>query len=611
MSASGKKKEASCDSSKKGEVLVVITMLSTILITEPVPTVKEAFSFLTRDESHRTMHCGFQWSKVVPLLLIPEITEEDVDAGAGTSHTLTSDQYHRLMSLLSDSGSSPGVQANVGGILVKSCFVFSFVSTRLGHPADHVSEVLKDMIDLKGIHTFDPCEVCQRAKQTRDLFLLIDVFLRLPSVVLSGKCPYELVYKCQPILSHLSEPSDDEKDKSDGGGTNSSSADPAVKSASADTTSTIDPYASITSKGADSSGYSIPELDSTNMLGSINAEGGADDDGASLFDDDNISDGEDYVVDGNVKYEIIEVVNYSNLSCDNFSSITNLNKTSEPKSFKESVLDCKWVDATNSEIEALNRNNTWIITDLPSGRKPIGIKWIVKSKYKSTGKIERYKVRLVAKGFSQKEGIDYEETFSPVVKLVTISLPEECKGQSSVVLLVYVDDILVTGNDITEVDKSKDLISSKFLIKDFGNLKYLLGIEVIKNEQGVCLSQRKYSLELLSEFGMLACKPSKIPLYVSKNKTKPVKLVDGDEKFLDNITGYQMLVGKLIYLTITRPDIFYVVHKLSQVMHAPKLADMKSDFKVTAFVDSDWAKCTATRKSVTGYEVYLGNCLVS
>ncbi|GKG05190.1 hypothetical protein Tco_0325276, partial [Tanacetum coccineum] len=108
---------------------------------------------------------------------------------------------------------------------------------------------------------------------------------------------------------------------------------------------------------------------------------------------------------------------------------------------------------------------------------------------------------------------------------------------------------------------------------------------------------------------------------------------DGDEKFLDNVTGHQKLVEKLIYLTIIGPDISYVVHRLSQVMHAPKLVDINSDFKVLrcikhspgngiqyfksdkfqviAFVDSDYAKCTTTRKFVTGYEVYLGDSLVS
>ncbi|GJX71393.1 ribonuclease H-like domain-containing protein [Tanacetum coccineum] len=123
-------------------------------------------------------------------------------------------------------------------------------------------------------------------------------------------------------------------------------------------------------------------------------------------------------------------------------------------------------------------------------------------------------------------------------------------------------DILITGNDVFEINKCKDLLSFKFLIKDLGEHKYFLGVEVIKNDKGTCLSQRKYNLELLSEFGMLVY----------------------------NITGFQKLVGKLIYLTITRPDISYVVHKLSQVMHASKLADMKSAFKVLSKIQSVLAK---------------------
>ena len=76
----------------------------------------------------------------------------------------------------------------------------------------------------------------------------------------------------------------------------------------------------------------------------------------------------------------------------------------------------------NFEIEALNRNKSWIITDFPANRTPIGYKWIFKIKYKSNGEIDRYKARLVAKGFNQMEGIDYNETFFLVVKMSTVSV---------------------------------------------------------------------------------------------------------------------------------------------------------------------------------------------
>ncbi|GKF86692.1 putative RNA-directed DNA polymerase, partial [Tanacetum coccineum] len=128
----------------------------------------------------------------------------------------------------------------------------------------------------------------------------------------------------------------------------------------------------------------------------------------------------DFVVEGKVKYGLEKVVNYSKLKPENFCFTSSLNKSIEPKSYKEAILDDNWVDAMNKEIEALNRNHTWDITDLPLGRKPIGCKWVYKIKYKSNGEIERYKARLVAKGFSQREGIDYNDTFSPIVKMSTV-----------------------------------------------------------------------------------------------------------------------------------------------------------------------------------------------
>ncbi|GJT31751.1 ribonuclease H-like domain-containing protein [Tanacetum coccineum] len=174
--------------------------------------------------------------------------------------------------------------------------------------------------------------------------------------------------------------------------------------------------------------------------------------------------------------------------------------------------DPNWVKAMNNEIEALNRNNIWTVYDSHVGRKPIGSKWIWKIKYKASGDIERYKARLVARGFSQKEGFDYDETFSPVVKMVTvrclisivvvnkwplyqldvnnaflygdlveyqasrqwnakltIALTEHGFEQSKfdyslytkhrsgmfIALLVYVEDIVITGSDIDRINEFK------------------------------------------------------------------------------------------------------------------------------------------------------------
>ncbi|GJR23462.1 ribonuclease H-like domain-containing protein [Tanacetum coccineum] len=203
---------------------------------------------------------------------------------------------------------------------------------------------------------------------------------------------------------------------------------------------------------------------------------------------------------------------------------------------------------------------------------------------KSSGEIDRYKARLVPQGFGQKEGIDYEETFSPVVKMVTVRCllnvvvsnswpvfqldmnnvflygdldetvymkPPEgyfplgnkvCKLKKSLYGLKQAprqwnakltsaliengfNDIIITGNNVFEIENFKVYLKSKFMIKELGKLKYFLDIEVIDTDRGICLNQKTFD----------------------------------NDQILDNITNYQKLMGKLIYLTNTRPDISYVV----------------------------------------------------
>ncbi|GJS67380.1 ribonuclease H-like domain-containing protein, partial [Tanacetum coccineum] len=260
--------------------------------------------------------------------------------------------------------------------------------------------------------------------------------------------------------------------------------------------------------------------------------------------------------------------------------LLNLIKNLSLKSFSEASKFPHWIDAMNQEMNALLRNGTWDIVELPKGRKAIGNKWIYKIKYQSSGEIDRFKARLVAQGFGQKEGIDYEETFSHVVKMVTVRCllnivvsqswpifqldvnnaflyddldevvymrPPEGYFSSGnrtdkgvfLALLVYVDDIIITSNNVAEIEKFKVFLKSKFMIKDLGKLKYFLGIEVVDTEKGIFLNQRKYVLDLLSEYDMLACKHVDTPLlskFVISNEATEIDPV------LENITDYQKLM---------------------------------------------------------------------
>ncbi|XP_021991814.1 uncharacterized mitochondrial protein AtMg00810-like [Helianthus annuus] len=199
-----------------------------------------------------------------------------------------------------------------------------------------------------------------------------------------------------------------------------------------------------------------------------------------------------------------------------------------------------------------------------------------------------------------------------------------------IVLLVYVDDIVLTGNNPDEINNIRNLLKKEFQIKDLGLLKYFLGIEVIKNNDDIYLTQRKYCMDLLNEYGMSGCKPVSCPIEQNYILTKLSKKEDLKDA---NVTEYQKLVGKLIYLSHTRPDIAYAVRYLSQYMHKPTEAHSQiafrllrylkgapglgimfkqSDtFQLTAYADSDWSKCVDSRRSVTGFCIFLGNSLVS
>ena len=130
-------------------------------------------------------------------------------------------------------------------------------------------------------------------------------------------------------------------------------------------------------------------------------------------------------------------------------------------------------------------------------------------------------------------------------------------------LLVYVDDVILAGDNLTEISDVKTFLDSKFKIKDLGDLKYFLGLEVARSKTGISLCQRKYALELVADAGLLACKPFPTPMDSSVRLSK----VHGEP--LEDDSAYRRLIGRLLYLTTTRPDISYSVHQLSQFMAKP------------------------------------------
>ncbi|KAJ1695814.1 hypothetical protein LUZ63_012512 [Rhynchospora breviuscula] len=405
------------------------------------------------------------------------------------------------------------------------------------------------------------------------------------------------------------------------------------------------------------------------------------------------------------------------VTCDKFSTAHRLflaavTKEREPDYFGEAIKSKNWREAMKTEINALERNATWTLEELPRNKVAIGCKWVYRIKYHADGRVERYKARLVVLGNRQVQGVDYTETFAPVAKMVSVrtflavavargwelhqmdvhnaflhgDLNEEVymrlppgfthsqpgkvcrlqksiyglrqaprmwfakltaaletygfvqskadyslftchKGDAFIAILIYVDDLVVAGNNSDAIHDFKQYMSEVFHMKDLGALKYFLGIEIARGPTGLFLSQRKYALDMLAECGLLGAKPAMTPLEQNH------KLAESIGEKVKDPERYRRLVGRLIYLTITRPELSYSVHTLAQFMHEPLEAHydaalrvmrylkgnpgqgvlLRADSKLqlNGYCDSDWASCPTTRRSLTGYFVLLGGSPIS
>jgi Reverse transcriptase (RNA-dependent DNA polymerase) len=386
----------------------------------------------------------------------------------------------------------------------------------------------------------------------------------------------------------------------------------------------------------------------------------------------------------------------------------------DPESFEEAVTREEWMGAMKEEINSIEKNKTWSLVEMPRGKNIIGVKWIFRTKVGSDGEIIKYKASLVAKGYKQQQGIDYEETFSPVARFETIrivlavaaklgvpvyqfdvksaflngEIAEEvfveqpqgfkvegkeewvyklhkalyglkqaprawysridsffidagfrrCKSEpnlyvkssqdsGTMLVCLYVDDMIYLGTNSEMVEDFRNKMQKEFEMTDLGLLKFFLGLEVAQEGNGIFLSQQKYAKDLLNRFGMSNCNTCSTPMNVKE------KLMKKDNTEATYAMRFRSLVGGLLYLTHSRPNITYSVSIISRFMQAPSAQHMGAakrvlryvagtqnlglwykrtdEIKLVGYSDSDWAGSFDDKKSTSGYLFTIGNTPVS
>ncbi|GJR23315.1 putative ribonuclease H-like domain-containing protein [Tanacetum coccineum] len=375
--------------------------------------------------------------------------------------------------------------------------------------------------------------------------------------------------------------------------------------------------------------------------------------------------------------------------------------------------DESWVEAMQEELLQFKIQKVWTLVDLPSGKKAIGTKWVYRNKKDERGIVVRNKARLVAQGYKQEEGIDYDEVFAPVARVEAIRLflafasfmnfpvyqmdvksaflygtieeevyvcqppgfvdpefPEKVykvekalyglhqaprawyetlstylldngfhRGQIDKTLFikrlkgdillvqVYVDDIIFGSTKKSLCDEFEQIMHNRFQMSSMGELTFFLGLQVKQKEDGIFISQDKYVGEILKKFGFSSIRTASTPMETNKALTK-----DEDGEDVD-VHLYRSMIGSLMYLTSSRPDIMFSVCACSRFQVQPKVSHLNavkrifrylkgqpklglwypkdSPLILEAFSDSDYAGASLDRKSTTGGCQFLGSRLIS
>ncbi|GJX45293.1 putative ribonuclease H-like domain-containing protein [Tanacetum coccineum] len=355
----------------------------------------------------------------------------------------------------------------------------------------------------------------------------------------------------------------------------------------------------------------------------------------------------------------------------------------EPTKIAQALDDESWVEAMQEELLQFKIQKVWTLVDLPYGKKAIGTKWVYRNKKDERGIVVRNKARLVAQGYKQEEGIDYVEVFAPVFMIEAIRLfLAYALFMNFVVYQMDVKTVVIYGNIEEEVyvsqpsgfvdpefldkvykvekalhglhqaprawyetlstylldnrsyrgqiDKTlfiKRVNDDILLMSSMGELTFFLGLQVKQKDDRIFISQDKYVGEILKKFGFSSIRTASTPMETNKALTK-----DEDGKDVD-IHLYRSMIGSLMYLTSSRPDIMFLVCACSRFQVQPKVSHLNavkrifrylkgqpklglwypkdSPFILEAFLDSDYAGASLDINSTTGGCQFLGSRLIS
>ncbi|KAI3715584.1 hypothetical protein L6452_22570 [Arctium lappa] len=320
----------------------------------------------------------------------------------------------------------------------------------------------------------------------------------------------------------------------------------------------------------------------------------------------------------------------------------------EPKKVYDAMKDSSWIEAMQEELLQFKLQEVWDLVDLPKGHRAIGTKWIFRNKKDERGIVIRNKARLVAQGYTQEKGIDYEEVFAPVARVEAIRL--FLAYASYMKFKVYQMDVksaFLYGTIDEEVyvcqppgfenpsypDRVYKLKKALYGLHQapracsMGELTFFLGLQVKQKKDGIIISQSKYVKDILDKYGLTDSKPASTPMETHKQITADLEGEDVD------VHLYRLLIGSLMYLTALRPDIMFPVCLCARFQVKPKQSHLQaiqrifrylrgkprlglwypyeSNFDLIAYSDIDLGGANMDRKSTSGGCQLLGARLVS